>query len=38
MLGLIQRIIARQNAINDGSFVVENCETERLKSLIHDEI
>ena len=33
MLDLIQRIIARLDEINDGSFVVEDCETERLKGL-----
>ena len=33
MLDLIERIIARLNEINDGSFVVEDYETERLKGL-----
>lgn len=33
MLDLITQIIARLNEINDGSFVVEDYETERLKSL-----
>lgn len=33
MLDLIQRIIARLNEINDGSFVVEDCETERLNRV-----
>mgnify|MGYP006916131696 CR=1 FL=1 len=33
MLDLIERIIARLNEINNSSFVVEDCETERLKGL-----
>lgn len=33
MLDLITRLIARLNEINDGSFVVEDLETERLKAL-----
>ena len=33
MLDLITQIIARLNEINDGSFVIEDYETERLKSL-----
>lgn len=33
MLGLIQKIIDRLNEINDGSFVIDDCETERLKNL-----
>ena len=33
MLDLIARIVARLNEINDGSFVIEDLETERLKSL-----
>ena len=33
LLGLISQIVARLNAINDGSFVVEDMETERLKAL-----
>ena len=33
MLGLIQKITDRLNEINDSSFVIEDCETERLKSL-----
>lgn len=33
MLDLIAQIVARLNEINDGSFVIEDCETERLKSL-----
>ena len=33
MLDLIERIIARLNEINDGSFVVEDYETERLQGL-----
>lgn len=33
MLDLIAQIVARLNEINDGSFVIEDFETERLKSL-----
>jgi len=33
MLDLIKRIIARLNEINDGSFIVEDYESERLKAL-----
>jgi len=33
MLDLITRLIDRLNEINDGSYVVEDCETERLKNL-----
>ena len=33
MLDLITQIVARLNEINDGSFVIEDLETERLKSL-----
>ena len=33
MLSLITQLIARLNEINDGSFIVEDLETERLKNL-----
>ena len=33
MLDIITKIIARLNEINDGSFIIEDYETERLKSL-----
>lgn len=33
MLDLIQKILSRLNEINDGSFVVEDHETERLNGL-----
>lgn len=33
MLDLITQIVARLNEINDGSFVIEDLETERLKAL-----
>ena len=33
MLDLITQLIARLNEINDGSFVIEDLETERLKQL-----
>lgn len=33
MLGLITRIVARLNEINDGSFEVEDMESERLRAL-----
>ena len=33
MLDLISRILARLDEINDGSFVVEDLETARLKSI-----
>ncbi|MGM9984838.1 hypothetical protein [Fibrobacter intestinalis] len=33
MLSLIEQIKNRLNEINDGSFVVENLKTERLKNL-----
>ena len=33
MLDLITKIIARLNEINDGSFVVEDLESERLRAL-----
>lgn len=33
MLGLISKIKARLNEINDESFTVEDLETERLKNL-----
>ncbi len=33
MLDLITQLISRLNDINDGSFVIEDLETERLKQL-----
>lgn len=33
MLDLISRLIARLNELNDGSFVIEDLETERLTNL-----
>ena len=33
MLGLIAQIVARLNEINDGSFIIKDFETERLKAL-----
>ena len=33
MLALIAQIVARLNEINDGSFIIEDFETERLKAL-----
>lgn len=33
MLELITRIVSRLNEINDGSFVIEDLETDRLKAL-----
>ncbi len=33
MLDLIAQIVSRLNAINDGSFVIEDFETDRLKAL-----
>lgn len=33
MLDLITRLIARLNEINDGSYVIEDLETERIKKL-----
>lgn len=33
MLDLIAKIVARLNEINDGSFVVEDLESKRLKAL-----
>lgn len=33
MLDLIMQIVARLNEINDGSFVVEDLESERLRAL-----
>ena len=33
MLSLITQLIERLNEINDGSFVIEDLETERLKNL-----
>lgn len=33
MLALITRIVARLNEINDGSFIIEDLEGERLKTL-----
>ena len=33
MLDLIAQIVARLNEINDGSFIIEDFETERLKAL-----
>ena len=33
MLDLIAQIVARLNEINDGSFVVEDLESERLRAL-----
>ena len=33
MLDLITQLISRLNEINDGSFVIEDLETERLKQL-----
>lgn len=33
MIDLIAKMISRLNEINDGSFIIEDLETERLKSL-----
>ena len=33
MLGLISKLVSRLNEINDGSYVIEDLETERLKNL-----
>lgn len=33
MLDLIAQIVSRLNEINDGSFVIEDLETDRLKAL-----
>lgn len=33
MLDLITRLIARLNELNDGSYVLEDMETERIKNL-----
>ncbi len=33
MLDLISQLITRLNAINDGSYVIEDCETKRLNEL-----
>ena len=33
MLALIEKIVARLNEINDGSFVVEDMESDRLRAL-----
>ena len=33
MLTLIERMVARLNEINDGSFVIEDLESERLRAL-----
>lgn len=33
MLDMITRLIDRLNEINDGSYVIEDCETERIKNL-----
>ena len=33
MLALITKIVARLNEINDGSFIIEDLESERLKGL-----
>lgn len=33
MLELITQIVARLNEINDGSFVIEDMESERLQAL-----
>lgn len=33
MLDLIARIVARLEEINDGSFVIQDMETERLKAI-----
>ena len=33
MLDLVTQLISRLNEINDGSFVIEDLETERLKQL-----
>lgn len=33
MLDLITKLIARLNDLNDGSYIIEDCETERLKNL-----
>lgn len=33
MLEMISKLITRLNEINDGSFIVEDLETERLKNL-----
>ncbi len=37
MLALIFEIIARLEFINDGSFTVEDCETNYLRSLLPDK-
>jgi len=33
MLDLITKLVSRLNEINDGSYIVEDCETERLQNL-----
>lgn len=33
MLDIISKIIARLNEINDGTFIIEDSETERLNNL-----
>lgn len=33
MMDLIAQLISRLNEINDGSFVIEDMETERLRGL-----
>ena len=33
MLDLISKLVSRLNEINDGSYVIEDLETERLKNL-----
>ena len=33
LLGLIAELLSRLNEINDGSYVVEDCVTERIKNL-----
>ena len=33
MLDLISKLIARLNEINDGTFIIEDLETERIKNL-----
>lgn len=33
MLELITQIVARLNEINDGNFVIEDMESERLRAL-----
>ncbi|WP_405378215.1 RNA helicase [Phascolarctobacterium sp.] len=33
MLRLITKLIARLNELNDGSYIIEDCETSRIKKL-----